>query len=158
MERRHVLAAALILIMLAAAVVPASAAVEPEGDNYWIEFSGGTLNPCTDEWVELRGYLHFVYTLVEHENGAGTVQGHMNGHATGVGESSGMPYQAIVAANDHTRWDFDYAPDTYTSVIRSRVVTPGAKNNDVFWQRLHTTINANGTLTVDIDEFGFECK
>lgn len=158
MGRRHVLAAALVLIMLAAAVVPASAAVEQNIDNYWIEISGGGDNSCTDEWVEYSGFVHYVFSTVVRETGAGYTKGHMNAHVAGTGMTTGAQYLILENGNEQFAWDFDSMPSTYTNIFRARAVTPGPGNNDVFWQRLHITVNADGTVTAEIDESGWECK
>ena len=158
MKTRRVLAIGLTLLVLLTAVVPASAAVEPVVSNEWIDLSGGTWNPCTDEWVEITGRVHYVYSVVYHETGDMTFTEHMNAHVTGVGMTTGARYVFPSVGNEHSTAAFDYAPYVYTKVYRYQAITPGHGNNDVYWQLMHFTVNADGTVTSEVDQSGFECR
>jgi hypothetical protein len=156
MKSRHTLAVTFTLIMLLAAVVPASAA-EPMVDNHWIELSGGTWNPCADEWVELRGSVHYLEMVVMHDDGSGILESHMNANISGEGES-GTNYVLIQVSNEHATWAFDYAPYSYTQVYQYQAIAPGPHNNDVYWDRQHVTVNANGTVTRESEATGWDCR
>jgi len=157
MKALHVLAVTVTLIMLLAAVVPASAAAEPVISNYWIDLSGGTYNPCTHEWVEMRGVVHYVYSVVEHETGDYTLTEHSNWLVTGVGET-GTKYRFPTVANEHFTVAFDQAPYVDTFIYRTQAVTPGPGNNDVYWRSYHITVNADGTVTSELDDSGWDCR
>ncbi len=158
MKIRRLLAIGLTLFVLLAAVVPASAAAEPVVSNEWIDLSGGTWNSCTDEWVELSGRVHYVYSVVYHENGDSTFQEHMNADVTGVGMTTGARYLFPTVSNEHSTAAFDYAPYVYTKVYRYQGITSGPGNNDIYWQLVHFTVNVDGTVTSEVDDSGWECR
>jgi hypothetical protein len=158
MKARYVLAVALTLITLLAAVGPASAAAQPVISNYWIDLSGGSLNPCTNEWVEMTGSVHIVYSVVEHQTGDYTLTEHSNMIVSGVGQTTGANYLFRAASNEHSTVAFDGAPFVYTDIYRYQSVTPGAFNNDVYWQSYHITVNADGTVSSELDDSGWECR
>ena len=158
MKTRRVLAIGLTLLVLLTAVVPASAAVEPVVSNEWLDLSVGSLNSCTNEWVEVRGRVHFVSSVVTHETGDSTFTEHMNMQATGVGMTSGAQYLFRAAGSEHFTVAFDSAPFVHTFTYHYQAVTAGPGNNDVYWQLMHFTVNADGTVTSEVDQSGFECR
>jgi hypothetical protein len=156
MKTRHVLAITLGLIMLLGAVVPSSAA-EPVTANYWLDASGGSLS-CSGDWVEITGRIHIVDAVVLNATGGSTLEHHINLQMSGVGQPSGARYRLSTVSNEHSTVAFDDAPYVYTSISRSQMVGSGPDNNDVYWQVLHTTINADGTVISEVDRSGWECK
>ena len=158
MKTRRVLAVGLALMVLLGAVVPASAAADPVISNFWIDRSGGTLNPCTDEWVEFTGSAHIIESAVTHESGDVTWAFHANERLIGVGMTTGAEYVMLSVANEHATVASDGAPFVYTFVTRSKDVTRGSLANFVYWQLWHITINANGTMTTEVVDSGWECR
>jgi hypothetical protein len=82
----------------------------------------------------------------------------MNARITGVGTTTGAQYRYPTVSNEHATWAFDYAPYAYTNLYRYEAVTPGPNNNEVYWQLWHVTVNADGTVTAEVDDSGFECR
>jgi len=106
---------------------------------------------CTGEVVEISGTVHFV----NQTQADGSIVGHFNyQNVTGLGLTSGNTYQT--AAVDHIRLSAPF-PSDITSVQNFLLISRGSDSNLTVQVIYHITINADGTLTVHIDDLNMQC-
>jgi hypothetical protein len=103
-------------------------------------------NACTQELVAVSGQVHVLSTSTA--SGA-TLSGtfHSDFHATGVGQSSGLPYQEEVVANSSFQTSLLNGEATQTFVGRITIAAPGRQDNQTSPISMHATMNANGEIT-----------
>ncbi len=73
----------------------------------------------------------------------------------GVGMTTGDKYQGTGAQVEHFN---GAAGETYTLVYNFRIIGQGKGNNFIFHETRHTTVNANGEITSDLDKLTADCK
>ena len=118
--------------------------------------------PCanggTGEIVVVSGNLHQVLTTVISENGNITVRGHFQPQGiSGVGLTTGDKYQATGVTQFSETFGAPF-PVTSTFVNNFRFIGTGAGNNLLIHEVAHLTIDANGVVRVDVDNFSQECR
>ena len=86
--------------------------------------------------------------MVEHINSQGT---------TATGLRSGARYRLVVELNV-TSNTAETPPFHSTVVLPFNVLSPGAAPNLLVLLRIHTTVNARGETTSDIESFELACK
>lgn len=164
--RSATLAAASMLVLVTACADTPTA--PPDGpslaattltENIRIPTAIGVFVPCANggagENVLLEGDLHLLTHITANNNGF-----HVKTHAqpqgiSGTGDVTGDKYQATGVTQDQ----FNLGPgETYTYVNNFRIIGQGPGNNFLVHQTFHYTINANGELTVVVDNFSSECK
>jgi hypothetical protein len=113
-------------------------------------------NPCTGEDVIGEIRVHFVLNFTTNGNHVAGME-LLQYSAQGVGQTTGAHY----AGNES-----GYAPFTasllngqvtMTESVTFHLTTPGGGNNMVISGRSHTTISANGVVTVSYDDLTFSC-
>lgn len=116
--------------------------------------------PCANggagEAVESRGTIHRVIHITQNANGF-----HLTLHAnpqdvTGTGLTTGDTYQTRGTFNAHEN---DLIPGV-TETIRDafKLVGPGPDNNYSLVTTIHLTINANGEISQESEDFSIECS
>lgn len=117
--------------------------------------------PCaaggTGEVVWLSGNLHTLWHFTEDGAGGFHVMSEVNPQGvSGVGEVTGDKYQGTGV----TRFDFNARSlqMTTTFVNNFRIIGQGTDNNFLVHNNFHVTVNANGELTVVVDNFSAECR
>ena len=151
----------LVALMALAMVLPVNAAVTQNEvvplDMYvWIPCANGGAG----ESVELTGELHILMTLTEDSAGGMHGKAHFQPQGvTGVGDVTGDKYQATGVTQDQ----FHIAPDDgypyeYTYINNFRIIGQGKGNNYLVHQTVHLTINANGEVTAEVDNYEVDCK
>jgi hypothetical protein len=106
---------------------------------------------CTSEVVEINGTIHFV----NQTQADGTVIGHFNyQNVRGLGLTSGSTYQ--VSAVDHVRLSAPF-PSSISSVRSFQLISRGSSSNLLVTVLYHITVNANGEVTVSIDDLNTQC-
>ena len=138
----------------AMAEVPSNQKI-PYNDSIWVFCANGGRG----EPVRLTGDMHALFLYTIDENGGRHVASHFQPMGiTGYGEVTGDKYQATgVTRHD---WNLQPAayPVVYTLVNNFRVVGPGPGNNFLVHETYHITLNANGEVTAELDNFRGECK
>jgi hypothetical protein len=120
-----------------------------------------TFVPCANggagELVDLTGRLHDLFHVTRHSDDRLTVkildqpQG-----VSGVGESTGDRYRGTgVSQTTITNGRFG---STFTHIDNFRIIGPGPGNNFTVHVNTHITVNANGTVTVEVDHVKVECQ
>ena len=166
----HRLAAAACLLALAAcsdgtdttaplAPDDASLAAITVTENEVIPLAFSVLVPCANdgagEIVAMEGYLHILSHVTQNDNGFHVKQLANPQHMSGTGAATGDRYQGTGA----TREMFNVGPgETFTYVNNYRIIGQGPGNNFIIHQVVHTTINANGDLTTEVDNLSVDCR
>jgi hypothetical protein len=112
--------------------------------------------PACDEVVNVAGVYHIVLTSTISPNGETTDRFHINAKGTGTGQTSGATYQWNDAINQ-TVHDAP-TPSVVSATQTTTLVGQGGAPNLRARFRFHLTVNANGEMTVLIDEFEEICK
>jgi hypothetical protein len=106
---------------------------------------------CTGEIVEISGTLHMVNEI----QADGSVIGHFNYmNVSGMGLTSGNIYQTN--AVDHFRLSAPF-PSSIASMRSFLLISRGASSNLLVTVLYHITVNANGEVTISIDDLNTQC-
>jgi hypothetical protein len=119
-------------------------------------------DPCTGEDVLVSGSLHTVGQAVQDAHGGF----HINGHITlqgisGVGLSTGTTYHWTGGAriNVHYGCGVDCSPPyEQTSGSNFQLIGQGSAPDEQVHALTHITVNANGELTANVQEFRMTCR
>ncbi len=116
--------------------------------------------PCANggdgELVLLSGDAHEMVDFTADHAGGVHVKEHENFQGiSGVGETTGLKYQATGATN--TEFNASIGSEE-TFVSNFRVIGQGPNNNFLVHENVHITINANGTVASSVDNVSIECK
>lgn len=122
--------------------------------------------PCANngsgEIVDLYGDLHELFLVNISDSGNVTVKSHNQPQGiSGVGRSTGYRYQATGVTQAIEQIQFNGVsefPIVYTYVNNFRIIGQGTGNNFIVHENIHTTVNANGTVTAYVDNFNADCK
>jgi hypothetical protein len=125
-----------------------------------IPFAQVVLVPCANggagELVLISGNLHILITSTVDNNGGTQDKNHAQPQgATGVGLTTGDVYRATGVTQDQVTIN---GAGEFTFVNNFRIIGPGPGNNLLVHQTVHVTINANGDMTVDVDNSSVECR
>jgi hypothetical protein len=115
--------------------------------------------PCAmggvGETVHLTGTLRQVTHVTINRNHA-TYMTHVNPQGLGgVGLSSGLKYRGTGVSKSVLTIGVG---QTQTLVENFRLIGQGPGNNLLLHENLHVTVNANGVVTAEHDNFSFECR
>ena len=106
---------------------------------------------CTGEVVEISGTIH----MVNQTQADGSMIGHFNyQNVQGLGLTSGKAYR--VSAVDQVRLQAPF-PTSIASVQSFHLISPGGDSNLLVQVLYHITVNANGEVTVAIDDLNTQC-
>jgi len=149
----------LVVLTLAVLAVPANAAVQV---NDTTDINLIVFVPCAAggaaELVDLSGPLH---TLITYTINGNNVSGYFHFQPQGIsgsGEATGDKYHATGLTESTFKGSFQHFQYNSTFVNRFDIIGQGPGNNFTIHQTAHITINANGTVTVNFDNFGVEGK
>jgi hypothetical protein len=152
----------MVCIMLSAALLAAVAYAGPGKGKGKKEGSGEKINEvipftrtlyveCIDDMVELDGYVHHVASSRRDGDGKIHVHDHWNLRGVrGEGISTGIKYKGVGATN-YTFIGKEPFPYTRTLVNNFGLIAPGPGNDLHIHVVVHTTINAKGEITAQID-------
>jgi hypothetical protein len=140
-------------------IAPADAAVEV---NNTADFFLSVFVPCAaggaGEIVDLSGPLHALITLTINGNEASGLMHFQPQGISGIGETTGDKYQATGVTKTSFSVSFQNGQANTTFVNNFRIIGQGPGNNFLVHETAHITINANGAVTVNHDNFSTECK
>jgi hypothetical protein len=130
-----------------------------------IDVSGITNSGCENggetELIEFSGDAHVVSQIVQDETGVHIVQ-HVNFQGVrGEGLTTGTNYRVPYGFNSIAKFVFDVdgAPASLTEITSFHFVSQGKSAQDVVVNvQFHVTLNANGELTTEINNFRVECR
>ena len=126
-------------------------------DNEIIEIPPFTgTNPCTGESITFSGTMHINDFLMTNPSGVSNFQMCSNMHLVGIGEN-GNEY----IANSVWTWkvisrDINF-PLEWNKVLTQLIISKGEETNSILKMKVHVIVNANGEITVWIDEEEYIC-
>lgn len=122
----------------------------------------GVFIPCAadgaGEVVFLSGDLHsLVHTTVNGNRVTFRSANHPQG-ISGTGLTTGDTYQATGITQEVSTGSLVDGQFSDTFINNFRIIGEGADNNYLVRQSFHVTVNANGELTVFVDNFSVDCR
>jgi hypothetical protein len=119
----------------------------------------GVVNPCNgEELVSLEGDIHIVISMTEDGNG-GFHFGVLNeSHFSGIGAMTGAQYRGFFNSNGHFHVLQPFPQIFTVASPGTMTISSGDVPNFIVLFVSHLTINANGEVTVDKNEFRTECR
>jgi hypothetical protein len=118
--------------------------------------------PCAasglGEIVDLSGPLH---TLISSTVTGNNVSGYFHFQPQGIsgtGEVTGATYHATGVTRQSFKSSLQNGQANLTFVNNFRIIGQGPGNNFLVHETLHLTFNADGTLTVSLDNLTVDCK
>jgi len=116
------------------------------------------LDPCTNESVFVSGDVHLVMSSTVTGNSISS-HSHSDFNASGVGLSSGLPYQLMAIGNGQSQASLQNGEFVSSFLGLISIVTPGGGNNQWNPVAFHTTLDANGNLrSFRMDIPPLECR
>src|SRR5437867_1386264 len=152
-----------IMMFLVAALAiltgPANAAIQVNKSQ---QITLSVFVPCAargaGEIVDLSGPLHVLITsTINGNNVSGRFQFQPQG-ISGNGETTGLSYQATGLTAENFTASQQNGVFTLTFINRFDIIGQGPNNNFTVQETAHITINADGTVTVNFDNFSVECR
>ena len=118
--------------------------------------------PCaaggTSEVVTLNGNLHVLISTTVNGNHISSDMHFQPQGISGVGSVSGNKYQATGITRFSFEADVAGFPFSQTLVNNFKIIGQGPGNNFLVHENFHLTVNADGTVTANVDNFSAECK
>ncbi|MBA3585229.1 MAG: hypothetical protein H0W36_12015 [Gemmatimonadetes bacterium] len=118
--------------------------------------------PCAaggaGEVVVLSGKLHILVHETINDNRFRVKLHFQPQGVSGVGLSTGDKYQGTGVGEETFGGSFVNGQFSDTFVNNFRIIGQGPGNNFLVHQTLHITVNANGEVTAEVDNFSIQCK
>lgn len=118
--------------------------------------------PCANggagEDVLLSGFLHIVSSVTINGNNINVKTHAQPQGISGVGSVSGDKYQATGVTQDQFKGSFVNSQFEESFVNNFRIIGQGTGNNYLVHELFHVTVNANGVVTTEVDNFTLDCK
>jgi hypothetical protein len=147
----------MIGIALVAAAAGATAAPAANLANVRVVLPFAISNPCTGEDVVGEIRVHFVLNFTT--NGSRVSGTELLQYSVkGVGLTTGAQYAGNESGHAPFTANLLNGQATMTDSVTFHLTTPGGGNNLVIKGRSHTTINANGDVTVSYDDLSLSCR
>ncbi|HET7899195.1 MAG TPA: hypothetical protein VFL47_16025 [Flavisolibacter sp.] len=120
------------------------------------------LVPCADngngEWVHLEGNLHVLVTFTAKGTRISGIEHFQPQGLSGTGLTTGDKYQATGVTQEFFQGSLQNGQFSYTFINNFRIIGTGPGNNYLVHENAHVTLNANGDITVDHDNFSVDCR
>lgn len=113
---------------------------------------------CGEDVVHTAGDLHILVTATVNDN---HVSGNFHLNPQGaklVGLTTGNEYVGTGMLHESFQGSLDNGAATFTFVNNFRIVGKGRAPSYIFQVVAHTTINANGDVTADLESVTEECR
>jgi hypothetical protein len=158
--KKNIITALFMVAGLALFTVPADAAKQV---NVVTEIDITVFVPCAaggaGELVDLSGRLHIMINFTINGNNVSGVAHFQPQGISGIGETTGDKYQGTGVTKDSSfKLSFQNGQASQTFVNNFRIIGQGPGNNLLIHEVAHITFNANGTVTVDHDNFSAQCR
>ncbi|HEX9755186.1 MAG TPA: hypothetical protein VGA42_05735 [Gemmatimonadales bacterium] len=165
--RRPVLLGALLGLACAESPLPLDELAPPpdfaaaaETVNFFEPVSLTVFVPCAaggaGEDVVIEGFLHIQLSFTESSSGNLRVKEHVQPQGiSGTGLVTGDRYQGTGVTQ---QW-VNLGPGAGATLVNNfRMIGQGPGNNFLIHENVHIQLNANGVLTVFVDNFSVECR
>jgi len=149
----------LLIVSMAAVVFGQAVAITT---NDFVPFAQVNLVPCANggagELVLIEGTLHIQQHITINNNRA-TIKSHFQPQgAGGTGLTTGDSYNATGVTQEVDTLPLVGGAAEFTFINNFRLIGAGTDNNLLVHQTIHTTINADGTVTSVVDNTSIECR
>jgi hypothetical protein len=115
-------------------------------------------NPCTGEsMTAIRGSGVFYDNSRVDDSGGCHINLKLLLNATFEGDETGLLYEGSLEGTLNSYISADALPTTETFVLREKFVSHGSASDFLLKILIHTTVNANGIETVDVEMESAEC-
>jgi hypothetical protein len=151
------LAAICVLAMLVVPNTRADVTTNDETDIFltvYIPCAAGGIG----EVVDLNGPLHTLISFTVSNNSVSGKFHFQPQGISGVGEVSGVKYQATGITDETFKTSLQNGQANLTFVNNFRIIGQGSANNFLLHETFHFTVNADGTTIVLHDNFTVDCK
>ena len=119
---------------------------------------GGVYNRCTDEFMLIAGEYNLAVRMVTSAAGGTQFRVHSQANVKGVGATSGVEYVSLDLLN-LTENAGENGAAVFHLQYPIRYIAKGGLPNVSGHMAIHVTVNADGTVTVNHEEFVFdECQ
>ena len=152
-----------LIAAMALLAMPASrAAAQPVVTETHVPFNFSLFNQCTGELFTGSGFFHEKTTFQSAPNFHVSVEMNLE-NAQGF-TSSGVRYVVTGQESSHTIFDTDSAPANGTferveQFIRQKEDGTFVAGDDFYLRfKIHFTVNASGTVTVQFSDFAIDCR
>ena len=130
--------------------------------NDFVPFAQINLVPCANggagELVLIQGTLHIQQHITINNNRA-TIKSHFQPQGgEGVGLTTGDKYNPNGVTQEVDTLPLTGGAAEFTFINNFRIIGQGPDNNLLVHQTIHTTVNANGTVTSVVDNTSVECR
>jgi len=151
---------ALLAVLSLVGVFSITTALAEVTTNVKIPYAVSVFVPCANdgagELVDLSGTLHVLLLVtVDSDSGFHAKSHHQPQGVSGIGQTTGAKYQATGVTQTQFNGKLGYET---TYVNNFRIIGQGPGNNFMIHQNVHVTVNANGEITANVDNFRVECK
>lgn len=148
-----------ILVCLAGSSVAQALAITT---NDFVPFAQLAFVPCADggagELVLISGILHLQQHITINGSHA-TIKTHAQPQgADGVGLTTGDKYSATGVTQEEDGIALQVSASEFTFINNFKIIGQGTDNNLLVHQTIHTTINADGTVTSVVDNTTVDCQ
>jgi hypothetical protein len=157
MKKTTIIISAVAALLIS--IMPAKAAIV---DNESNPILLSVFVPCAaggaGEIVDLSGNLHTLITETINGNNVSGVMHFQPQGISGTGETTGLKYQATGVTQTSFKMSLQNGQANMTFVNRFDIIGQGPGNNFRVQETAHITFNADGTVTVNFDNFSIECN
>jgi len=123
-------------------------------DPRWREY-----NACTGEWINIiKGIWHIDFIVTVTKNGYSYVYHTNVSDYKLIDQTTGIEYIGSYAYNETFFSDYTGLPAETTQTLKILLTTPGGGNNGMYVVDAHTTLSANGEITVDFINWRAGCQ
>ena len=153
------LSISLVVLLFLLSGLPTNAAVDT---NMSFPVTISVFIPCAvggaGEVATLNGNLHVLISTTVNANHISSDMHFQPQGISGVGSVSGDKYQATGITRFNFQADVAGFPFNNTLVNNFKIIGQHSSNNFLVHENFHLTVNADGTVTANIDNFSTECK
>jgi hypothetical protein len=160
-KSKFILTLVLALVLSLSVPLMALAGAYVEGENTTEETNFYEFVECAaggnGEIVHVSGTLHYMFHATFDANGGvhlTSISQPMG--VTGVGQTTGDVYRGVGALK--IQENYGNMAGTYSLVWIYKLVGPGSDNNIYLHENQHVTVNANGEVTSDVDNWFVGCN
>lgn len=118
--------------------------------------------PCAaggaGEVVDLSGPLHSLILFTVNGNLLSGISHFQPQGISGVGETTGQAYHATGVTDESFEISLQNGQADVKFLNNFRIIGQGAGNNFLIHETMHVSFNADGSVTVNHDNFSAECK
>ena len=160
--RRKTLSLALAITLLALTLSgPAFAQALAITTNDFVPFAQIAFVPCANggagELVLIQGTLHIQQHITINNNRVSLKVHFQPQGADGVGLTTGDSYNAVGVTQEQDSLPITGGAAEFTFINNFRLIGQGPDNNLQVHQTIHTTVNADGTVTSVVNNTSIEC-